>query len=1084
MHQGTIRAVLLLFACQAAQSFFDGNSLVLESVSALLENFQALNRSGISVVGTNTSISAEFDVEDFRLSDLLELFLPDTPQFRQFFDDLPLDAGKLFDFKASNFSLDVESGVWSIGTKPFPAWTIKRGVLVVSDVTVFVSVVVPLLSLNNESSSNETISVESYAIAGTVWIGRVGVDLTIGRVGSNLIFRGAPTSGSLPVGNFVEWLGSKILPDDLQKPLRRLGLDRFVIERAGVIATSGSDGFSFGVSGNPTLGGWSDYRCHFIATRYAAQSHRNARTVFTFAITLPKFTLAGLVRTLTGGSVDISDVPLLGTLTVQETGVVISSDDAEPLLLPELFEGFLENAMPISKGVTLVATIPFVVDEPPVLFVLKIGLEGVSFFVNDSGSSLTVGNLIDALVPDFDINDLELTRLPGVSHLLDVQMTQFELDATKPKTLIVEFSLGEEIKVIPGILSVIDPSITINMTLTKPRKTSYSANGYLRIGPADFNAQIGPSSSGKGLVVSADYPMIDIAEILDKFQASFFPPELASALKAASIIDFNILQPRLGIQIGSELFVEISGRPQIAGWDGVRLAGVVAKTSAGVAMASGFEFVDVNFAGLIKKITGFDVSFLKLLDRSLQAAVVVSSNLMPDVRLHGEVLKKIAIEQGLSIVAVFAFPADCEGDSFCDFCKKALGPDVSLQLSATLSSISQFVVAASVNDIRLGGGVSLSRCALEFGIGAETFVGISATLALSNPPLKFTGELRAGVRGVTMTMMMEGLWKRAFGIDYLAFGNGIISMTLKVVTPWLTGLEIGGEVWLGRIDSGKEIKIAVYVGIDVVTVNDCYFYGSANRLTMNTLLRAFDFDIALPPVLGDSGFPEGISVSFSSIPRTLRPSGRSLPQGIFINGTINILGFRLKAYVNVGLPQGIKIDISMTPLNLAGGLIRLRRSRDDSSNGPMLVADVKLFPLPSINVKAQGYISFLGGMIEREVYLEITNSQFVMMVRGRFFLFDAELKIHAPYGSLLSASFRVYGRLSMAWLTELADRTANVIKRGADRATRKIGDAQRKVDGARSYLHRQQAKLSRARNNLHRMCRIRSCGSCKKARHK
>ena len=140
---------------------------------------------------------------------------------------------------------------------------------------------------------------------------------------------------------------------------------------------------------------------------------------------------------LTGGSVDISDVPVIGGLTIPETGVVISSGDAVPNMLPYVLDGILQYTMPITKGVSLVAAIPFVAGQPPVLFVLKIGSGGVKFSIRDPGRSLTVGNLIDAIVPDFNIH--ELTLPPGVSDILNIQMTRFEL-ASKPKSLAVEFA--------------------------------------------------------------------------------------------------------------------------------------------------------------------------------------------------------------------------------------------------------------------------------------------------------------------------------------------------------------------------------------------------------------------------------------------------------------------------------------------------------------------------------------------------------------------------------------------------------------------------------------------------------------------
>ena len=1052
----------------AAQSFFVGDSSTFTSAATAFPFLPQLNRTGIDIVSGKTSISAIFN-EDYRLLDLFELLLPDVTQI---FGIENLDT---LNFKVSNFSLIIASGEVRVGTKPFPTWAIEENVLDVSDVTAFIGVTIT----PRATRGSDKFSFDSFGFAGTVWIGSTGIHLKISKIGPNLFFRGAPSTGSIPVGSFAEWLGSRILPDELAEPLQNIGLDRFTIEEASAVATYGPDGFAFGVSGNPTISGWGGLRCHFVATRYAEQSNQTARTVFTFAINIPSFSLSSLVSRLTGGSVDISDIPVIGSLYVPETGLVVSSGDAEPNMLPYVLDGILSYTKPITKGVTLVAAIPFVADQPPVLFILKIGPGGVTFTIRDTGRSLTVGNLINALVPDFNINDIPLP--PGISDILNIQMTKFEL-ASKPKSLAVEFRANFAIDVIPGFVSVVDPSLYVNITFEKPRKIRFKAGGFLQFGSIDFDVTIEQPTIGTGFIITAQGPTIDIGEIISKFNADFLPAELSAILTQASLIDFKILEPRLSIPVGtgaSGFTVILSGRPQIAGWAGVRLSAAIAKTDTGIAMAGGFEFANIGFAGVIQRLTGIDVAFIKLLDRSLKVAVIISSKTMPGVRLHGDVLDKIAIRRGLSLIALFSFPTDCEGDGFCEFCKQTLGPDASLQLSVTISSLTQFVIAASINNIQLGGGVELSRCALEFGIGTETYIGISATLSLSNPPLSFTGELRAGADGVTITMLMQGIWKRAFWIDYLAFGNGILSATLKPSLPFLTGLELGGEVWLGRIDSGNEIKIRVYVGIDILNPTDSYFYGSVNQLTMAAIMRAFDFNLPLPPVLANSGFPEGLLVSFSATARELRPSGITIPQGIVINGTLDILGFRLKVYIDVGLPRGIKLNIRMTPINLAGGLLKLYKSSSDSSNGPLLVADVKLLPLPSINITASGYVSFLYGMIEREVYLQITNTQFLFYIRGRFFLFEALLKVYAPYGSLEEASFQIYGSLSTEWFTQIRERVLGIIKSAADTATRKLSDAQRKVDSARSVFYRAISDLQYARNNVNRLCSIRRCGRCK-----
>lgn len=76
----------------------------------------------------------------------------------------------------------------------------------------------------------------------------------------------------------------------------------------------------------------------------------------------------------------------------------------------------------------------------------------------------------------------------------------------------------------------------------------------------------------------------------------------------------------------------------------------------------------------------------------------------------------------------------------------------------------------------------------------------------------------------------------------------------------------------------------------------------------------------------------------------------------------------------------------MAPLYLAGGLLKMYASKSDSSAGPLIIADVKSLPFPSVNVTAAGYVSLFEGMIKTDIFLQITNTQYVFWIRGTFSL--------------------------------------------------------------------------------------------------
>ena len=50
-----------------------------------------------------------------------------------------------------------------------------------------------------------------------------------------------------------------------------------------------------------------------------------------------------------------------------------------------------------------------------------------------------------------------------------------------------------------------------------------------------------------------------------------------------------------------------------------------------------------------------------------------------------------------------------------------------------------------------------------------------------------------------------------------------------------------------------------------------YFYTNINRFSAEKIAEAFGYDLSIPKVLAESGFPEGVIASF-----TMNPSGEQL----------------------------------------------------------------------------------------------------------------------------------------------------------------------------------------------------------------
>ena len=105
-------------------------------------------------------------------------------------------------------------------------------------------------------------------------------------------------------------------------------------------------------------------------------------------------------------------------------------------------------------------------------------------------------------------------------------------------------------------------------------------------------------------------------------------------------------------------------------------------------------------------------------------------------------------------------------------------------------------------------------------------------------------------------------------------------------------LAFEGELQLGppttrskrEVSSGKKITAKAAVGIDVVNPTNNYFYAEVSKFTITAIVEAFELKVKLPKALMDTGFPDGVLVSFTSALK-----GKSLLLGSYANSTLCIL---------------------------------------------------------------------------------------------------------------------------------------------------------------------------------------------------
>ena len=124
---------------------------------------------------------------------------------------------------------------------------------------------------------------------------------------------------------------------------------------------------------------------------------------------------------------------------------------------------------------------------------------------------------------------------------------------------------------------------------------------------------------------------------------------------------------------------------------------------------------------------------------------------------------------------------------------------------------------------------------------------------------------------------------------------------------------------------------------------------------------------------------------------------------MYLKGKINFLGYTVAAEIIVNPPEKFLVDIKLSPIDWAGGLITLRRNATDKKNGPKAFI---YLTTTSITVQIEGYISLLG--MSRYVYIDVSDTAFKFKTDADLWgMLRAELYVEAAYGNLAALHFEV-----------------------------------------------------------------------------
>ena len=801
---------------------------------------------------------------------------------------------------------------------------------------------------------------------------------------------------------------------------------------------------------------------------------------------IQSFTFSELIQSAV--NIDISGVPFFGTFSVPTLALSVANQRITSDLLPEVFTA---DSPLVKYGNTIPAGFTAEFDAP-------IGeINGIPGSYRDQVISFTVPPNVDAslgslisVIPGIDVDSLGIG--PVFGNILEIQLKSFSLDVPK-KELSIEMFL-EQVTFYEGILSLRDVQLKLSATFS-PKSLTAEASAIIAIGDTDFTVAVGRDTSTNNYALTVETGRLQVFDIVTELSASFLPDDLQTVLE--SVFKFNIYDVRIVYPFGAQpQQIQISGRPGIFGQDGARLTAVAFRYSGKIRLIQQFEFPSFNIADLIEDLVGISLHSLKILDQEVDVKFVLSPSTIKGVDLSIPEFEGYSLDEGISIRAPLNWPSDCSSDEFCNVAQMLLG-GVDLNLEGTIANLRSFSMTATIGNLELGGGVVLLSAGLQFVGGTNPSTGVVGSLELNNPKITLMAAIRLTVGGVKLEGSMSGCWYDAFGSSYLTICNMFLGMTIVPTPLPISGLEFGGRVEVGKQSCGKVLTAEGYVGINILNLNENYFYADVGPVTFQSFFDAFCFSVNLPKPLGDSGFPNGFKTSFSLLGRALPHAGIIIPAGYRFRGTLNILGLEAYADIYAQLPTRITAKIELPPVSI-GTVFKMYRSSTETSKGPFLDVDITTNSAPSI--EAAGYVNVFG--ISVETKLLITSSKYELEITGRFLnLFEAFFRISAQYTqSITSGSFSVEG-----WFrSDLFDTIANAVRNGL---TQSANEADAAINGAQNKIREEQAKfdavnadlenakrevdsaqgafddavaaVSRARQEVDSICSYRSCGSGK-----
>ena len=784
-----------------------------------------------------------------------------------------------------------------------------------------------------------------------------------------------------------------------------------------------------------------------------------------------EFSLADILDNIL--DIDIRDIPFFGDLS-----------------LPKLQLAYSTSSFNIDVGTLSALNIPlsalhlndiqarlgFIIELLSNDFLLAFDEAGFMDF--DAIGNLDIGSMINALSHDFSLPSVDI-----LGDILDISITKLMLDLDN-RIIEIEAPLKLDFNLFSDAIDIEAEIVVVSLKFSNPLQLHrLYVKGSLMIDGILFMIEVDFASGGYSVL--ANGMRLSLFELADALSSGLIS---VSSLEKVGIPDLVIYFPELsidpeGICVSGDVLHSSTLR-----------AGISACVDNEKDWIVGAEVENFLLANLFKPIIGSLAKRIALLNQELDIAFVLVPKSYDQIPLKGAVLSEITgpLEKGIILFARSTWPSGCQSDIFCSLARELLGADANFDLLVRFLDSGVTTVMANVKDFQIG-PLTLKSAYLDMLFTREEFsLAIAAEADVG--PVTLIGGVRVKLPmfSLALELAMSGCWEGAFGLP-VDLCNMFINVAISPGVP-LPGLAFGGMIRIGTCDV---LEATAVIGLDPNRPSDNFFFTEFSSLTIQRVLNLFCIGVTLPSFLGDTGFPDGVIVSYSPLQKFIPALSLTIPSGFYFKGTINIIGFEIEAEVTIDPPRLIEVSGRLPPINVAG-LLTMTESKSIRNKGPFLYALVQSNP-QVVNVNASGYVSVLG--ISVEAMLQVSNNRYKVSLSGDIFgVLKASLMVYASYGSLQDASFRASGALEITILRKIANAIRDGVKAISDSAENAINEAQAKIDraqavfdsaveafrrvedhvrSAREKVQSLRREIADLANKISSVCQIRRCRSSK-----